>query len=297
MGHEVKISVLMNCYNSENFIFDSINSLILQTYKDWELVVWDDASTDNTLNIVKAIKDNRIRIFENKKHKGLGPSRLSAQKVLRGDYISILDSDDLYENDKLEKQIKILDNNFNVSLVASWYTLINHKNELLKKIKYKNDLISLNEKIYGDNIFAHSTIMYRKSNAINSGWYSSRLEYGQDYDLTLKLIQNSSFAISNEYLVKIRDSSQSMTRNKSLQELIVKEHFKILNFAKDNYDLNRAQSKVNTKFLKIVKLKLLLLDYKKEASFKKILEIFSFILKNLNLLFYILKYILKKLIN
>ena len=102
MGHEVKISVLMNCYNSENFIFDSINSLILQTYKDWELVVWDDASTDNTLNIVKAIKDNRIRIFENKKHKGLGPSRLSAQKVLRGDYISILDSDDLYENNKLE---------------------------------------------------------------------------------------------------------------------------------------------------------------------------------------------------
>ena len=92
MGNEVKISVLMNCYNSENFIFDSINSLILQTHKDWELVVWDDASTDNTLNIVKAIKDNRIRIFENEKHKGLGLSRLSAQKVLRGDYISILDS-------------------------------------------------------------------------------------------------------------------------------------------------------------------------------------------------------------
>lgn len=74
------VTVLMNCYNADKYIYKAIKSVIDQTYKNWELIVWDDSSTDKTVEIVKLFNDKRIKFFKNKKHLGLGPSRIKAQK-------------------------------------------------------------------------------------------------------------------------------------------------------------------------------------------------------------------------
>ena len=76
------VSILMNCYNVEKFIHKSIKSILLQSYKNFELIIFDDASKDQTLKVIKSFKDKRIKFFKNKKHLGLGKSRMLTEKEL-----------------------------------------------------------------------------------------------------------------------------------------------------------------------------------------------------------------------
>ena len=274
MKNGSKVSVLMNCYNSELYIRESVQSLIDQTYKDWELIVWDDASIDSTINIIQSFNDNRIKIYKNDAHCGLCLGRIRAQKFLKGEYISILDSDDIYEKDKLKNQIQAFNIDPNLTLVTSWYSKINENGKELKKIKFSKNLSKIKNELFGDNIFAHSSIMYKRSEAEKVGWYSDKLEYSQDYDLTIKLLQNNPFCIVENYLVKIRDSASSMTRKLSLQGLIIKEHLEILNYLKDNFALNSKQKKINKKNIKIVNFKILIYNFQKSPNIQKLFNIF-----------------------
>lgn len=295
MKNSSKVSVLMNCYNSEKYIQNSIQSLINQTFDEWELIVWDDASTDNTLSIAHSFNDKRIKIYKNDTHSGLGLSRVKAQEYLKGEYISILDSDDIYEKDKLKKQIQAFKENKNLSLVTSWYSIIDKKNKEMNKIRISNNLSEIKKKLYGDNIFAHSSIVYKRIEAEKVGWYSNKLEYSQDYDLTIKLLKNNSFFIVQEYLVKIRDSETSMTRNLSLQSLILNEHFEILNYIKNNFLLDINQKKINEENLRKVNCKMLLLDLQNKLSIKKIFNLMILLIKYPSLIVIIFKYLLLKI--
>lgn len=295
MKNSSKVSVLMNCYNSEQYIQNSIQSLINQTFDEWELIVWDDASTDNTLSIVNSFNDKRIKIYKNDLHIGLGLSRVKAQEYLKGEYISILDSDDIYEKDKLKKQLQAFNEDKNLSLVTSWYSIIDKKNKEINKIRISNNLSEIKNKLYGDNIFAHSSIVYKRVEAEKVGWYSNKLEYSQDYDLTIKLIKNNPFFIAQEYLVKIRDSETSMTRNLSLQSVILNEHFKILNYIKNNFLLDINQKKINEENLRKLNCKMLLLDLRNKLSIKKIFNLIILLTKYPSLIIIIFKYLLLKI--
>ena len=107
------VSVIMPSYNCGRFIADSIKSVQAQTYKNWELLIVDDCSLDNTLDIVKKIQitDKRIRLFQNKDNSGAAVSRNVALKEAKGRWIAFLDSDDLWEPLKLERQIKFMEDN------------------------------------------------------------------------------------------------------------------------------------------------------------------------------------------
>lgn len=107
------VSVITPAYNSERFIAETINSVISQTYQNWELIIVDDGSTDNTVNVVKSFqeKDARIKLFENKTNKGSAFSRNLALRNAKGRWIAFLDSDDLWHPSKLEKQIEFMSKN------------------------------------------------------------------------------------------------------------------------------------------------------------------------------------------
>ena len=137
MSSSPLVSILMNCYNSEKFIETSIKSVLDQKYMNWELIVWDDASTDNTLNQIKKFNDKRIKLFSNKIHYGLGKSRISAIKKLNGSLISILDSDDSFHPNKILKQVEIFKMFPEVSICATWVKILNEKNEFLYSIDRK----------------------------------------------------------------------------------------------------------------------------------------------------------------
>ena len=106
MTKHPKVSILLNCFNEEKFIKRALKSILNQTYKNWKLIIWDDASTDNTIKIIKLFKDKRIKLFRNKKNLGLGKSRIKAQKYLKGEYISILDADDFFEKKKFKNKLR-----------------------------------------------------------------------------------------------------------------------------------------------------------------------------------------------
>ena len=100
------VSIIMPSYNTAKFISDSINSVLSQTYSNWELIIVDDCSSDNTDEIVSPfLSDKRIKYLKNEKNSGAAVSRNYALREAKGKWIAFLDSDDLWEKDKLQKQI------------------------------------------------------------------------------------------------------------------------------------------------------------------------------------------------
>lgn len=105
------VSIIMPSYNTAQYIGDSIQSVIEQTYTEWELIIVDDCSTDHTDEVVNAIKDDRIRYLKNEHNSGAAVSRNKALREARGRWIAFLDSDDLWHPEKLERQIRFMEEN------------------------------------------------------------------------------------------------------------------------------------------------------------------------------------------
>lgn len=105
------VSIIMPSYNTAQYIRESIQSVLNQTYQNWELIIVDDCSTDNTDEIVTSIKDERIKYYHNDKNRGAAISRNRALREAKGRWIAFLDSDDLWMPEKLEKQISFMENN------------------------------------------------------------------------------------------------------------------------------------------------------------------------------------------
>ena len=103
------VSVVMNCFNGEKYLKEAMNSLLAQTYKNWELIFYDNCSTDKSKSIIKNYKDKRIYYFRSNKKYNLGLARKKALAKAKGDFISFLDTDDIWKKNKIQKQIKSFD--------------------------------------------------------------------------------------------------------------------------------------------------------------------------------------------
>ena len=271
------VTVLMNCYNVEKFIHKAIKSVLQQSYKYLELIILDDASKDKTIEIIKSFKDKRIRLFINKKHLGLGPSRIKAQRKIKGDYIAISDADDYNSPKRIEKQLKILRSDKNISLVCSWIKIIDIKNRTIGQIQLNLDIKKIKESLLWENILPHASIMYKKKVAKKVGWYSKKLEYSQDYDLSLKLLKNHKCYVIKEFLAYHRIRDDSMTSSKKLQKKRIQEQLINLKNAKILYNgMNRYLFRLNARSIKLNELKLLLININFKNIFlilKKTIEI------------------------
>ena len=104
------VSIIMNCYNGEKYLKQSLNSILKQTYQNWELIFWDNRSTDNSKKIYKSFNDNRFKYFFSDKHTNLHDARNLALDKAKGDFIAFLDTDDWWLPYKLEKQIPFFKN-------------------------------------------------------------------------------------------------------------------------------------------------------------------------------------------
>ena len=102
------VSIIMPSYNAEKYISAAIESVRKQTYSNWELIIVDDCSKDNTLEIVRGIQDERIRLYQNETNSGAAVSRNKALREARGEWIAFLDADDLWVPEKLDEQIKFM---------------------------------------------------------------------------------------------------------------------------------------------------------------------------------------------
>ncbi|MFV8368812.1 glycosyltransferase family 2 protein [Flavobacterium sp. LB2R40] len=128
------VSIITPSFNSEKFILETMKSILNQTYKNWEMIIVDDCSTDQTVSIIKEIskQDNRIKLFQLETNSGTGIARNTALDKATGKYISFLDADDLWKPQKLERQMEFL-KQYNLPFTFSFYECINEAGQSLNK--------------------------------------------------------------------------------------------------------------------------------------------------------------------
>lgn len=188
-----KVSVIINCYNGVKYLREAIDSIYAQTYKDWEIIFWDDASTDGSADIAKNY-DERLRYYTGTKALSLGQARNWAIEKSQGEYIAILDQDDKWMPDKLELQIPLFERNPAVGLVFS--DAVDFYQDTGRSISHflNIDLMPPRGKIF-NYLFIFSnypvsmpTAMFRKK-ALDSlpEWFDKRYRYAEEYDLFLRM--------------------------------------------------------------------------------------------------------------
>ena len=214
------VSILVNCFNSEMYLKDCLNSLINQTYKNLEIVIWDNKSKDNTKKIVQSFKDRRIKYFLSKSHKNLVESRIDAWKKLNGSYVAILDSDDIAYENRIDIQIKEMQNNSNLAVIGGGVQYINDNGDLLKKKLYLSNSKKIYEEIYSKFVLNNSTLFFDKMKVDKIGGYSNKYVYINDYDLVYRL--STKYEIHNHQSVlsqnRLHKDSLTYLDNKIMQK-------------------------------------------------------------------------------
>ena len=185
------VSVVTPTYNSSNFIVDTIKSVISQTYTDWELIIVDDCSLDDTLEIVQSyiVKDSRIQLIQLPQNSGASVARNAAIKASKGRYISFLDSDDLWLPDKLEKQLAFMRSNY-FAFTYTAYDKINVDSQKFGEIGIP-DKVSYNDLLKVCSIGCLTVIYDTK---YFGKVYMPSIRKRQDLGLWLKLLKKTKYA-------------------------------------------------------------------------------------------------------
>jgi len=207
------VSVIMPAYNSAAFIAEAIQSVLQQTYLNWELLIIDDASADNTIEIIKTFNsDPRIRYFQNKTNLGAGVSRNVGTKVAHGSYIAFLDADDLWLPFKLKTQLDFIKSK-NLEMTFSSYYLIDEFGQALPKKVQALPILTF-KKLLKSNYVGNLTGIY---NVTKLGKiYSPNLRKRQDWALWLTILKKiESTQGILEPLAKYRIRENSISNNKT----------------------------------------------------------------------------------
>lgn len=208
----------MPVYNGEKYLRESIDSILNQTFQDFEFLIIDDGSSDRSLEIIKSYQDNRIRIIKNAKNLGISQSLNNGLNLAKGDYIARMDCDDISLPNRFYTQVNFLNRNSEVVVVGSYMDLIDPegyktKQQYLYPLTNENIIYSM---LYS-NPMGHPSVMFRREEVIKVGGYRLKKEWNnlstEDYDLWLRLATHS-YKLANipEVLICYRDHPHSLTR-------------------------------------------------------------------------------------
>lgn len=206
-----KVSVLMTCYNAAATIEESVRSILAQTFTDWELVLVDNCSTDNSIELVRQINDSRIRIIDLDKNHGRTPALNISLNNARGEYIAILDADDTSTEDRFRLQVDCLYKNPELVLVASWYRNIDAFGNLINEVKTPTQHLEVVRRLASNCPFMNSAVMFKSESIRILGGYDPRFKYSQDLALWLGLATLGEFEILPKFLTNIRLAATSLT--------------------------------------------------------------------------------------
>lgn len=190
----MSITIGIPFYNVEEFLADAIRSVFAQTYTDWELILMDDGSTDNSLAIAKSVNDPRVRVFSDGKNKKLASRLNEIITLAKYDIIARMDADDLMSPTRIEKQLKILENNPKLDLVSTGVISITDDLKIIGKRGADNSNISLDDLLHKRVGVVHAAILGKKSWFVRNK-YDTSLKIAQDYDLWLRAAKNNDFNI------------------------------------------------------------------------------------------------------
>jgi glycosyltransferase involved in cell wall biosynthesis len=208
------VSIIMNCYNGEKFLNEAIESVINQTYNNWEIIFWDNQSKDNSKKIVESYNDQRIKYYYANDFTILGEARNKALAKAKGEYIAFLDCDDIWLPSKLEKQIKCF-SNLEVGIVTCDTYFFNEKKIVKQKYKHNKPVTGNSFKYLLLNALSFETVIIRASVLEKlSVYFDNRFTLINDYDFITRISLNCKLDFVDEVLAKWRIHNTSLTWDK-----------------------------------------------------------------------------------
>ncbi len=202
-----KVSIILATRNNCLYIMEAVESVLKQSYSNWELIVIDDQSTDNTSEVLQIYteSDKRIKYIKNAKRKGLVKSLNKGIKLSTGQYIGRIDGDDIWLNtDKLTKQIDFITKNPKAILVGTWGYKIDERGTKVSSLKYPTKDSDIKKYILFENCFIHSSVIFKKKIIVEMGSYDDVFTHAEDYALWLKVSKKGQIGNIPEYMVGYR---------------------------------------------------------------------------------------------
>jgi glycosyltransferase involved in cell wall biosynthesis len=254
--NQPEISTIMAVYNSEKFLSEAIESILNQTFKDFEFIIINDCSTDNSLKIIKEYqkKDNRIILINNKKNVGLTKSLNIGLKEAKGKYIARMDADDISFFERFQVQYDFLEKNKDINLLGAGIIMISSDGREIVKVYGINNQRKLYNRLEKKNCLNHPVIMFR-----NEGYfYREKFIYAQDYDLYLRLLsRNKNIFCLEKPLLKYRINPEAISFSKRIKQTLFSKkanefYFERVRKDSDSYNsffpqdiLNMKKNKLN----------------------------------------------------
>lgn len=245
MKYKIPVSVVMPCFNNEKFVAAAIDSLLKQTFKDFELIVVDDGSTDLSPQIINAFQDKRIRYFRLDKNMGNYTARNAGIRLATGKYICMMDADDISLPHRLHKQVHFMEKNKNIGCIGALSDTIDQDGI---KIKIKNrrpfNYPALKVALFKDNYLLQSTIMIRNGLIKKYNlWYNESFRYSGDYDFTVRCAEKFPVCNLNEILVQYRVHPSQISSSKRQEQMLAADkvrlnQLKTLEVAPDEDDIH-----------------------------------------------------------
>lgn len=207
-----RVSVIMNCLNGERYLREAMDGVFAQTYTDWEIVFWDNASTDSSADIAKRYGE-RVRYFRSEETYPLGKARNLAIAQARGEYVALLDCDDVWLPDKLDKQVPLGDADSSIALIYSDSFFIDQDGMVIgrcfKRAPPAEDaFIGL---LTRRNFIPCLTVLMRRMVVEKVGGFNPALGYAEDFDLFLRILREHKSAYVKEPLAKYRIHGGAIT--------------------------------------------------------------------------------------
>lgn len=204
------ISVILPIYNCELYIKEAVDSVLNQTFTDFELIIIDDCSTDSTLKIIKSYQDSRIKLIEKEKNSGYTDSLNMAIKLAKGEYIARMDGDDICFPNRFESQIEFLQKNKDCALCGTGIKFIGSD----KTQFHPSNHDEIKVKLCFSNSFFHPTIMAKKEILLDN-LYDKNFEPAEDYDLWTRLIFKVKMSNLPELLLNYRVHENQISNYKN----------------------------------------------------------------------------------
>lgn len=206
-----QVTVLMSTYNRENYICEAIESILAQTFQDFEFLIINDGSVDRSREIILSYQDPRIRLVENEQNIGIPRSLNKGLSLAQGELIARLDSDDLSEPERLARQVAFLEAHPEIAMVGSAYQEVDQEGNLLETYRLPCDATGIRWGLLFYTPFLSSSVMFRRAILQTVGLYNENFPYAQDHELWVRIAKSSPVANLDESLVKYRVHPSSVT--------------------------------------------------------------------------------------
>jgi glycosyltransferase involved in cell wall biosynthesis len=244
MDKNLIVSIIMPAYNSENYISGAIESLLTQTFQDFEIIVINDCSTDKTVEKISSFTDKRIKILHTTQNAGAAEARNLGLQYVQGKYIAFLDADDYAYPTRLEEQVNFLEKNTAIDLVGTWTEVVDEKGNVINTFCLSLPNNHLPIKLLFQNCFALSSVMMR--NHFEKVSFDGSYAPAEDYEFWTKLVGRANFAILPKILIRYLEHSQGISKVKedkmrqNVKRIITQQVLKLeIEMSESEYELHQ----------------------------------------------------------